>query len=75
MFTSKYQVVCRLNFQNGFYCNGSTILHIPKLSSWFRVSDILLSQSFSTSEKSPRRPLDRVANGCCSKVRYPNPSQ
>jgi len=75
MFTYKYKVVRGLNFQNGFSCNGSVTSHIPKPSCWLRVSDSLLSQSFSTSEKSPRRPLDTVANGRCGKVRYPSPSQ
>ena len=75
MFISKYQVACGLNFQNGFYFDGSVTSHIPKLSSLLRVSDSLMSHSFSISEKSPRRQLETVTNGCCGKVRYPNPSQ
>jgi len=75
MFTCKYEVACGLDFQNGFSCDGSTSSHIPKLSSWLKVSDSLLSQSFSTNEKSPRHPLDTVASGRCVKVRYPRPSQ
>lgn len=75
MFTPKYQFACGLNFQNGFSCDGSITSHIPKLRSCLRVSDSLLSQSFSTSEKFSRRPLDTVANGRCGKVRYPSPSQ